>query len=159
MEIEGGGTHGPKVHLWGGITSRGDLTLEVFEENLESDRYVKIMKKKKQELNQMFPEGWIWQQDGSGVHRSNDSKDFVRKNMDSVLEFLGYSPDLSPIENVWGWLKGQVNNDMPTSVDGLRKCIRKHWKQLNEEFLQPYFDSMPERVAAVIENAGGKINY
>jgi len=35
----------------------------------------------------------------------------------------------------------------------------KPWKRLDSNFLQPYFDSMPNRMAAVIEKAGAKINY
>ena len=37
--------------------------------------------------------------------------------------------------------------------------IRKHWRRVNEEFLAPYFNSMPERMEMVIENEGEKINY
>jgi hypothetical protein len=39
-------THGPKVHLWGPITSRGTISLHLFEENLTGEGYVKIFKNK-----------------------------------------------------------------------------------------------------------------
>ena len=58
-----------------------------------------------------------------------------------------------------GWLKNQVYKDMPETVEDLKKSIIKHWKQVNEEFLAPYYNSMPERMEALIENEGDKINY
>ena len=74
-------------------------------------------------------------------------------------EWPSYSPDLSPIENIWGWLKVQVNKDLPKSVKALKNLIKKHWNSINVDFLEPYFDSMPNRMAMLIENDGGKINY
>ena len=56
MQEEGLGTHGPKIHVWGGITTRGALKLEIFEENLNSEGYLRIMRKKRTELQQLFPD-------------------------------------------------------------------------------------------------------
>ena len=74
-------------------------------------------------------------------------------------EWPPYSPYINPIENVWGWLKHQVAKDMPKSVKSLKASIRKYWNLLDEAFLAPYFNSMPERLEMIIENEGGKINY
>jgi len=60
MEVEGTGVHRPKVHVWGGITARGALGIEVFEENLKSSKYINIVKKKQKELDRLYPEGWLW---------------------------------------------------------------------------------------------------
>jgi len=50
---------------------------------------------------------------------------------------------------------------LPSQMNYLRGNMIKDVPVLpmNTEFLQPYFDSMPERMAAVIDRAGGKINY
>jgi len=158
MEIKGRGTHGPKIHVWGGITARGPLKLEVFESNLIAEDYIKIVKRKVKEMDDIYPEGWIWQQDGSGVHRANLVKDFLN-SVENTLDFPAYSPDLSPIENIWGWLKNEVNREMPKTVDSLKRCIRKHWRRLSVDFLAPYFESLPKRMHMIIENNGNKIKY
>ena len=110
----------------------------------------------------LFPEGFIFQQDGSSVHRADICEKYINHNMPQALTFPNwppYSPDLNPIENVWSWLKNQVNKEMPKNVNALKSCIRKHWRTLDEGFLAPYFDSMTERLEMVIENEGGRINY
>jgi len=59
---EGSDVHGPKIHLWGGITARGALSLEIFEDNLNATNYLKILKRKTNEMNRLFPDGWVFQQ-------------------------------------------------------------------------------------------------
>ena len=155
----GAASHGPKVHVWGCITPKGPLRLEIFEGNLDAEGYLAILHRRIPNIRKMFPEGWCWQQDGSGVHRAHVVQEYLDKYVPEKLDWPAYSPDLSPIENIWGWLKGQVAKDMPNSVDALKKSIRTHWNEINEEFLVPYFDSMPNRIAMVIENEGKKLNY
>lgn len=159
LDEDSGGVHGPKVHCWGGISARGALTLEIFEENLDSDDYLKIIKKKMPQMRQLYPRGYIWQQDGSGVHRAIIIKDFIQDKMPATIAWPPYSPDLSPIENIWGWLKAKVSKDMPKTVLKMKKSIRKHWNSIDQDFLRPYFQSLPRRMEMVIENEGGKINY
>ena len=62
-------------------------------------------------------------------------------------------------ENIWGWLKNEVNREMPKTVDSLKRCIRKHWRRLSVDFLAPYFESLPKRMHMIIENNGNKIKY
>ena len=86
------------------------------------------MNQKIRELKILYPEGFFGQPNGSGVHRSNLTADFIKENLDMTLEFppYRYSPDLSPIEKIWGWLKNEVNRDMPAIVSSLKTCIKKH---------------------------------
>ena len=101
----------------------------------------------------------LWQQDGSGVHRAGEVWTFIRNKMPDYVQWPPYSPDLSPIENIWGWLKHQVSKDRPKTVEAMKKCIRKHWKDIDEEFLAPYFASMRRRMEMLLEYEGGKIKY
>lgn len=159
MLEEGTDVHGPKVHCWGGITARGALRIEIFSENLKAPKYKKILQKKIGEMDTLYPEGWIFQHDGSGVHRADTIQEVLDELEEEPIKWPPYSPDLSPIENIWAWLKHQVYSDMPSSIRSLKLSIKKHWNRIDFTFLRPYFNSMNKRMTMIIENEGRKIKY
>jgi transposase len=50
----------------------------------------------------------IW--DGLNAHRSRETRAFFASagRRFSVVRLPAYSPDLNPVEGLWGWLKGHV---------------------------------------------------
>ena len=74
-----------------------------------------------------------------------------------LLDWIGQSCDLNPIENLWRGLNRIIRN-MPTcsNLTELAKTITKARKQLAKDmaFLNSLTDSMPRRVEAVIQANG-----
>ena len=167
MEIEEGdeeeelveGRHGPKIHLWGGISARGATRLQIFEDNLTGKRYIKILRERKKDMDNLYPEGYYFQQDGNPCHTSKKSILFISQNFNRNLNWPPSSPDLSPIENIWGWLKREINNEKPSSLTAVKRIAKKYWARLTPYFLANYINSMPRRLEQVILNNGGRINY
>ena len=156
----GQGRYGAKVHLWAGISARGATKIYIFQNNLTSKRYRAILRKGKRDMDRLYPEGYIFQQDNSPIHTAKIITRFIDANFPMTINWPAYSPDISPIENIWGWLKAEVGKDRPSTIEGLKRSIRKHWySSVNEEFLANYFTSMNKRMMDVIENRGAKINY
>jgi len=84
--------------------------------------------------------------------------------MDSDYQILGpwpgNSPDLNVIENVWTVLKKKVADRNPTSAEDLQKKIKKAWiTEITPEYRQKSVHSMPERVAAALENKSFHSKY
>jgi transposase len=44
-----------------------------------------------------------------------------------VMDWLGNSPDLNPIENVWNIMKNKLKKRLITSVSVLKEEIKKLW--------------------------------
>ncbi len=51
----------------------------------------------------------------------------MKKNRVKVIQWPSMSPDLNPIENVWGILKRQVEHHSPSSIQFLKQVILEEW--------------------------------
>jgi len=74
-----------------------------------------------------------------------------------VLEWPPLSPDLSPIENLWGELKRRIDLRCCKSAQGLQRAACSEWAKLTNDrvYVQQLFDSMPVRLEAVRQAKGG----
>ena len=157
--IEGYKAHGPKVHVWGAISLRGTVSLEIFEDNMDAALYRNILQKKKRFMEGLYPEGFILQLDNDPKHKAHETQNFIENNFEMALQWPPYSPDLSPIENIWSWLKAQVRKDLPQTVKSLKTSILKNWKKIDQNFLLPYIESMIKRIDLCISVNGNLTKY
>jgi hypothetical protein len=72
------------------------------------------------------------------------------------------SPDLSPIENVWHWMKNymEITYDLQKlTQEELKLAIQAAWEAVPEWFLEALARSMIRRLRQVIEREGREIDY
>ncbi|CAF3449138.1 unnamed protein product [Rotaria socialis] len=88
---------------------------------------------------------WIFQQDNAPNHRAKPSS----------------SPDLNPIENLWGILARKVyaGGKQFRTKEQLKTTITKSWEEISIEQLRALVESMPERIFEVIKLNGAKTKY
>jgi hypothetical protein len=112
--------------------------------------------------NQAHPDHTVWvMEDNASAHRASLTQaQRDHYNMPSLV-WPASSPDLNPIENVWNLLKNRINqrDPHPIGVQGMREAITAEWNALTEDEILEYVDSMPERIAAVIEAGGGHTRW
>jgi hypothetical protein len=90
--------------------------------------------------------------------------DFFEKYNIQVEDWLLYCPDLNPIEHVWVNLQcrlygeypaiGNKKKGMDTVKARLVEVLSESWKELPEAYSEQLWESMPDRVAAVIDTMG-----
>ena len=81
-----------------------------------------------------YPEGEIVMiLDNAKIHHANLLKDLLEKNPRLHLEFLPpYSPNLNKIEELWGWLKSSVmNNVFFPNRDEIHKAVMNFLSYVN----------------------------
>ncbi len=69
------------------------------------------------------------------------------------------SPDLNPIEHLWGILKRKVEERNVSNIQQLCDVIMEDWKRTLVSPFEVLVNSRPKRVKAVLENNGGHTKY
>ena len=82
----------------------------------------------------------------------------TKKESDGVLRQMTWppqSPDLNPIEMVWGELDRRVKAKGPTSAKHLWELLQDCWKTISGDYLLKLIERMPRVCKAVIRAKGG----
>jgi len=75
-----------------------------------------------------------------------------------VMDWPSNSPDLNPIENLWHWVKREVDKLEPKSLEDLEQCFSEVFKKVPILLLKSLIESMCKRLQVCITSKGGKIH-
>ena len=95
-------------------------------------------------------------QDNASIHRSSLTKNWLKDNNIECIDWPANSPDLNPIENVWGILTRAVfanGRQFKNKLD-LKKEIMKQWGLISKKDLSNLIQYMPNRIFEVISKNG-----
>lgn len=151
--------HSPAVRVWGGICRNGTTPLIEYDGTITAAKYINILDKVVNDIDELFPRNnWWFMQDGASAHRSKVAVSWLDDNVPNYIppdDWPANSPDLNPIENIWGYIEKKVHEKPCRTVRQLRSRIFREWNKLNSIFLRNYILSMRSRLTAVLENKGG----
>ena len=71
------------------------------------------------------------------------------------------SPDMNPIEHVWNYLNRLVreHQPQPKNITELKHIIEQKWYSIPLEYIHALYNSMPRRIAALLEAKGQHTKY
>ncbi len=102
---------------------------------------------------------FIFQQDLAPVHTAKGTKSWINDHGVTVLDWSVNSPDLNPIENLWGIVKRKMRDTRPNNADDLKAAIKATWASITPEQCHRLIASMPRRIDAVIKAKRGPTKY
>lgn len=153
---------GGSLMVWGCLTYDGPGPLFRCSNNMDQHEYTDILKKVLTAIPRLKSRASskpILQHDGASVHTARSVEAFLRSQNVKLLPWPPLSPDLNPIENVWGYIaKKMVGKCFPT-FDSLWDEIERHWKALSVDYIRSLYHSMPMRLEAVRKSGGWPTKY
>lgn len=153
---------GGSIMVWGAFCYNGTSPICTISSRMNSDLYIELL----DDVLVTFGEetlgnNWTFQQDNASIHASKKTKLFLENKNIPVLPWPACSPDLNPIENVWGLLSQKVyaHGRQFQSVRELKQSLTEEWNNLEPDILKSLIDSMPRRLQHVIIAKGDNSNY
>ncbi len=75
--------------------------------------------------DQLFKDAdYIFQQDLAPAHTAKSTKSWLNDHGVGVLDWPANSPDLNPIENIWGIVNRKMRNKRPKNADELKATVK-----------------------------------
>lgn len=146
------------VMVWGAISKNGCTPLVEVPKKCNATKYCELLK---EGLIPYYDDGDVFQQDGASCHRARETQRFLEENRIETVPWPAKSPDLNPIENVWGWMVKDMYFGKPAykNVQELKGAVFDSWKRIPDSLIDKLIDSMPRRMHKVIEMKGKSIDY
>jgi hypothetical protein len=105
-----------------------------------------------------------FQQDNATVHTTHEVADFLHSNNMEVMKWPARSPDLNIIEHVWHYLKERVRLQPPANNkedlwSNVLHVLDYMWNEEMTQKISDRYESLPDRMQAVIDARGGYTRY
>jgi len=85
--------------------------------------------------------------------------DWAGGQYSNMMDWPSMSPDLNPIEHMWGILKRKVEERKISNIHQLRDVVMEEWKRTPVATCEALVNSMTKSVKTVLENNGGHSKY
>ncbi len=100
----------------------------------------------------------VWQ-DLAPAHTAKGTKGWFNDHGVTVLYWPANSPDLNPIENLWGIVKRKMRDTRPNNADDLKATVKETWASIPPQQCHKLITSMPRGIEAVIKAKGAPTKY
>ena len=151
-----------KVNMWGCITSNFWYLFLLPKKTTDGAIYYNLLKLTFLPAIREKYSDFVFMQDGASIH--NQAKQLLIDENVPTLDWPARSPDLNPIENVWGLMQKLVNKwivekKAPTNRTQLFSLCKKAFNTVCKKHLKALFESVPKRIEKTIEANGGHTKY
>jgi len=156
------GHGGGSVMIWACFGYHGLGDLAIINGRINAAGYCEMLE------NFLLPSGercggknFVFQHDNAPIHRAKMTTDWLASKKIPVMAWPALSPDLNPLENVWGILARRVYKEgrQFANVQALEDAIHDEWSKLTLADIRPFALSMPNRIFDLIRLNGNKTKY
>ena len=140
------------------ITSKGPSRLVIYPSTVNAQTFIDNLKGPIADINKLFKrEKWEWIMDKASIHTAKVSREFMADNVPILFpskKWAVNSPDVSAIENVFGYVQDIVDQKNPKDLEALKRIVRGEFKKLSAEKCKKFISALPGRLKRIIETKG-----
>ena len=141
------------------MSAAGVGELYFIEGNMNSNMYCEILQQSMIPSLQKLGSRAVLQYNNDPKHTSKTTIVLLKRMRVKEVDWPSMSPDLNPIEHLWGTLKRKVEVCKVSNICQLRDVVMEEWKSILVATCEALVNSMPRRVKAVLDNDGGHTKY
>lgn len=148
------------VMVWGAISYNSKSPLVRIEGTINAKKYISDVLEPVCIPFLRKHRGAVFQQDNARPHTAHIVSTYLNDRNIEMSDWPARSPDLSPIENIWGIMKKKIASSTrpPQNIEDLWSQIETAWNEVSQTTIQNLYDSMPRRMRKVLKRRGGAIN-
>ena len=149
-----------KINVWGAICYSGKIDLHFYKEKTNSDVYINILKRYIPKIKELVQDPFIIIRDNASYHCSQQTKEWIKKNkVKEILDWPPNSPDLNPIENVWGIIKRELQKENISKRSILINRIKEIYENIPYKYIENIVESFVTRLQRCIDLEGDRTGY
>jgi len=125
--------HGGSVLVWGCMSATGVGKLHIINGIMDHKMYIEILKENLHVSTQKLEisDNYIFQHDNDPKHTAYNTKQWLLYNVPKQLHTPPQSPDLNPIEHLWGILKDAIKKRHISNREDLKIALQEEWESIS----------------------------
>jgi transposase len=161
--------HSQGIMVWAGIGIGFKSPLVVIKGKLNAIAYQNMLVDRSVFSESIFDEmykaaeqrnagGYHFQQDGAPAHRAKSTVEFLKNQTKLIENWPANSPDLSPIENLWGILKAKLAKRNPKNIGELEMFLKEEYDNISQETIDGLIGGINARFRLCVHHNGDCIS-
>ena len=149
------------VMVFGAIGKNFKSKLVICSGNVDAVEYRSLIEKSEliTTCDAMYGAGnYYFMQDGAPAHSSALATLFLQKRVNYLKFWPANSPDLNPIQHVWGMMKRILKQKQFNSLEELTNEIMEIWESISIDVINSLIESFEGRLHCVLAEDGNSIS-